>query len=185
METNNSETVSGTNQNGEPQSNQQQQTNQPQRAAQPQNSRESGPRTMFLEYDRHLPGQHSISAIIKDPGEKRGKVAARIYTEFSGEPKTASYTAKDAQGNVIVTSSKLWEVKKNIRENAAPLLEKAKQVKRIVQKEAKAIGNKVVDEGKEFAGAAKEIITGTGRENELKNIRNRKVEQNKGRELEQ
>lgn len=149
-----------------------------------QNAKESATRLMFLEYDRFNPGQHSVSAIIKEPGQKRGKVAARIYTEFLGDSKKPNFTAKDVHGNVIFSSGKLWEVKKNIRENASTLLERTRQTKQLVEKEAKAIGNKVVDEGKQFADQATDIITGSGREQELKNVRQRKVERNKGVELE-
>lgn len=154
-------------------------------------------RTMFLEYDRWREGQHNISAIIKEPGS-RGKVVARIFTEFSGENGRPTYTAKDLQGNILFPPNpKLWEIKKSIRENARPLLEKArlfkptpvreypqKKKEPILQKEVKAIGNELVNEVKEFGVAARDIVFGTGRKQDLKKIRQRKIEKVQGRELE-
>ncbi|HTA26656.1 MAG TPA: hypothetical protein VK809_02625 [Bacteroidia bacterium] len=157
-------------------------------------TKEAGPKTMFLEYTTWREGQHNISAIIKDSGEKRGIVAARIYTEFPGNGKPPTYTAKDKDGNIIFPpTEKLWELKKNIKEQARLLLEKARLAKNtpatetpekkkeepIVEKEAKAIGNKIADEGKEFAGAAKDIVTGT-RSHEIKSIRKKKIQRGKG-----
>jgi len=140
---------------------------------------------MYLEYDRWNKGQHNISAIIKDTGDKRGMVAARIYTEFSGNPKKPVYTAKDAEGQEIgKPTGNLWELKKNIRENSKTLLEKAKQVKRLLEKEGKTVGKKVVEEGKEFGEAATNIVLGNGREHEISTIRNKKLENNKGRDIE-
>lgn len=178
-------------QGGESQSTQ---NNRGEQTAQHQQGKESSPRTLFLEYPTWREGQHNISAIIKDQGDKRGIVAARIFTEFSGEPKRPTYSVKDAEGNVLFPpSQKLWEVKKEIMQNSRPLLEKAKLLKNspaigktgkkkeepVVEKEAKEIGNKVVDEAKAFGDQGKDIILGTGREHELKNIRNKSQQKSK------
>ncbi len=160
-----------------------------------QNSHEATLKTNFLEFGTpSKDGEHTL-ALIYPPGEKRGEVAARIYTEFSGDSKAPTYTAKDKDGNILFPpTQKLWELKKDIKEQARPLLEKARLAKNapaiekpeqkkeepIVEKEAIAIGNKIADEGKEFAGSAKDIITGTGRSSELKTIRKKKVHKSKG-----
>jgi hypothetical protein len=64
----------------------------------------------------------------------------------------------------------------------APDLTSKKTLKKIkentIHKEAKAIGSKVLDEGKAFGNAAQDIILGT-RSSEIKNIRLKKVERNK------
>lgn len=159
-----------------------------------QNSQETTLTTNFLEFGEPKNGEHTI-ALIKEPGDERSTVGARIYTEFPGNGKPPIYTAKDKDGNILFPpTEKLWELKKNIKEQARPLLEKARLAKivpaigkpeqkkeePVVQHEVRAIGNKVLDEGKEFAGSAKDIITGTGRSSELKTIRKKKVQKSKG-----
>ncbi|HTA27948.1 MAG TPA: hypothetical protein VK809_09170 [Bacteroidia bacterium] len=191
METN-SDSENGNSQNDGAQTNS---TNGSDQSAAKEQTKEAGPKTMFLEYTTWREGQHNISAIIKDSGEKRGIVAARIYTEFPGDGKPPTYSAKDKDGNILFPpTQKLWELKKDIKEQARPLLEKARLAKNspaigkpeqkkeepIVQKEAKAIGNKIADEGMQFAGQTKDIITGT-RSHEINRIRNKKVQKNKGR----
>jgi hypothetical protein len=64
---------------------------------------------------------------------------------------------------------------KNAPAKEAPKKKKNKNI----QKEAKAIGNKVLDEGKEFGNQAKDIVLGTGRQQEIKNLRLKKLERNK------
>ncbi len=156
-----------------------------------QNSQEQTLKTNFLEFGRpNKDGEHTY-ALVYPPGETRGEVAAKIYISYEGEPKRAVFTAKDLEGNPILPpTQKLWEIKKSIRENALPLLEQARRQKTaqvitkpeqkketpIIEKEAKAIGNKIADEGIEFAGSAKEIITGT-RSHEIKSIRHKKTQQ--------
>lgn len=130
--------------------------------------------TNFLEFGEPKNGEHTI-ALIKEPSEERSTVGARIYTEFPGDGKPPIYTAKDKEGNVLFPPTpKLWELKKDIKEQARPLLEKSRLAKSVpaigtpqkkkeeptVQKEVKAIGSKVLDEGKGFADSAKEILTG-------------------------
>jgi hypothetical protein len=153
--------------------------------------------TNFLEFGVPKNGEHTL-AIIKDQNERRGKVAAKISIDFEGEAKRPIYTARDLEGKVIFPPNpKLWEIKKSIKENSAPLLENArifrlnqqkvrtqKKEEPTIQKEVKAIGNKLLDEGKEFGKAATDIVFGTGRERELNNIRQRKVQKNKSVELE-
>jgi hypothetical protein len=156
---------------------------------------QSTTRTMFLEYDRWKEGQHGISAIGKEQGDKRGKVYARIFIDRTDGKMT--YIAKDAEGNEIERGDKLWELKKKIRSQAKPLLEKAKQVKRIVSKEAQKInelgntplvneaqdiGLKVLDETHEFAHQTKDILHGTKtRKSELISIRERKYKRDKSK----
>jgi hypothetical protein len=48
-----------------------------------------------------------------------------------------------------------------------------------IGKEAAAIGNKILDEGTAFGNQAKDIVLGTGREQEIKNLRLKKLERNK------
>jgi hypothetical protein len=160
-----------------------------------QNSQGATLTTNFLEFGEPKNGEHTI-ALIKEPGEERSTVGARIYTEFPGNGKPPIYTAKDKDGTALFPpTEKLWELKKNIKEQARPLLEKARLAKNapaigkpeqkkeepIVEKEAKAIGNKMVDEAKEFGGAAQDILLHTGRSKELKSVRHKKVQKSKGR----
>ena len=51
---------------------------------------------------------------------------------------------------------------------------------RLAEFPAKEIGIKVVDEAKAFGEQGKDIVLGTGREHEIKNVRNRKMEKDKG-----
>lgn len=89
------------------------------------------PRVMFLEYGDWKKDQHFISAIIKNPGEKRGKVAARIFLQFDGETKRASYITKDAQGNELFPATpNLYQLKKDIKDNAKELAEKLRSTER-------------------------------------------------------
>jgi hypothetical protein len=48
-----------------------------------------------------------------------------------------------------------------------------------IEKETKIIGNKILDEGAAFGNQAKDIVLGTGREQEIKNLRLKKLERNK------
>ncbi len=180
-----------TSENGESQNDQNNESNQ---NDQNQQTKEAGPRTMFLEYDRWKPGQHNISAIIKDPGEKRGQVSARIFTEFSPDKKGATYTAKDAEGNILFSSPKLWEVKKNIKENSKILLEQARLAKKnapvigapqkkeepLAKKEFKAMGEKLLSEAGHFTDSAVQATTGIDRQGDLKKIRHKKLQKNRG-----
>lgn len=160
-----------------------------------QNSQETTLKTNFLEFGYpNKNGEHTY-ALVYPPGETRGEVAAKIHISYEGDSKQAVFTAKDLLGNTIYPpTTKLWELKKTIKENSVPLLKLAqldkatlemgkpeqKKEEPIIEKEAKAIGNKVLDEGKEFAGSAKEILTGTGRSSELKTIRKKKIHKSKG-----
>jgi hypothetical protein len=155
------------------------------------------PKVMFIEYTEWKKGQHAISAIIKGPGERHGRVAARIFIDFAGEPKKAIYTARDNEGNNLYPpTEKLWELKKTIKENAKTLynkvhpeinaLAKAKQATKSITAPQKAQGieKPIVEGGKKVEGAIKKAAPETARKQELKNVRERKEEQNKGREQE-
>jgi hypothetical protein len=146
---------------------------------QSQKTKETTLITNFLEYGYYGNGKHMVSAIIKTPGEKRGTVAARIFVDFSDEtPRRATYTAKDAEGNkVFEPTGKLWELKKQIKDNAAPLFEKALLAKRAPVKEnSKKKEDPTIEEHENNAG--------TGRAEEIKNTRQNKVEKDKGAGLE-
>lgn len=94
-------------------------------------TKQTSPRVMFLEYGDWKKDQHFISAIIKHPGEKRGKVAARIFLQFDAETKKASYITKDAQGNELFPATpNLYQLKKDIKDNARELAEKLRTTER-------------------------------------------------------
>jgi hypothetical protein len=155
------------------------------------------PKVMFLEYTDWKQGQHAISAIVKGPREKRGRVAARIFIEFAGEPKKAIYTARDNEGNNLYPpTEKLWELKKTIKENAQTLYNKvhpeikalaqARQMSKqpVVQKDQKGIEKQIIEGGKKVEGAVQNVTKKTAREQEMKNVRQNKVDKSKGVELE-
>lgn len=161
------------------------------------NSREQSLKTMFLEYTNWKQGQHAISAIVKAPGESRGRVAARIFIEFSGEPKKAIYTARDNEGkNLYPSTERLWELKKTIKENAQTLydkahpelkaLAKARQMSKPpqVRKQTKEVERQIRTGARKIEDVVKGVVQETGREQEIKNIRERKVEKEKGIGLE-
>ena len=79
----------------------------------------------------------------------------------------------------IRESEKQRNEKNLLFQNLHPKKTPQKKEETIVEKEAKAIGNKILSEGKEFGNAAQKIILGTGREHELENLRTKKVKRNK------
>jgi len=143
---------------------------------------------MFIEYGRWKTGQHAISAIGRDAGDKRGSVYARIFIEKK-DGKT-SYIAKDAEGSEIEKSDKLWALKKGLRMQAEPLMKKAKLVKQTKEKvkekideagkskpkdEVKEIGTTVLGEVRHFASQGVDIALGTDdRRSEVSHIRKHK-----------
>lgn len=158
-------------------------------------SKDSKPITNFLEFGEMKNGEHSI-ALVKEPGEARATMVAKIHADFAGEPKRASYTARDREGNILFTSPKLYELKKNIKEQAKPLLEKARIAKEawiktqqqkkeepLLEKEAKDIGkrlgNETLDIAKSAHNVAHELIGGNSRSSEIKSIRSKKVQKSK------
>ena len=120
-----------------------------------QNPKDLSPRVMFLEYDRWKKGEHTYSAIIKMPGEKRGKVSARIFIEFDGEPKRATYIAKDASGKELFPRMRdLFLLKQEIKKHSRELYEKALLEKNALEKTEESNPNraeelKQVRKGKE------------------------------------
>jgi hypothetical protein len=180
-------TKTGTSENDENQTTQPNEVNQP---TQKEQDKDPTLRTNFLEYDKPNKGEHTL-ALVYPPGEKRGTVAARIYISYEGDTKQAVFTAKDLEGNPLYPPTpKLYELKKTIKQNSIPLLEKARLAKTtpavgtpqrkeepLAKKEFKKMGEKILDEGKGFADSALSIATGTDRHSQIKSIRKKKVVQ--------
>ena len=157
--------------------------------------KETPPRVMILEYLDWKKGQHNHSVIIKNPGDKRGKVSARIFTEFGTESKRPSYTARDAEGkNLFPPTEKLWELKKTIKQNAKELYEKSVLYQKKFQNKEKTpsvsdmthtVVEKGLNESKEGLDTVVGLVAGENtRANEIKNVRQKKNVRSKDMGLE-
>jgi hypothetical protein len=155
--------------------------------------------TNFLEFGKPKRGKHTL-AIIKEPNQSRGKVAAEIFINYEGEPKRATYVAKDRKGNILFPpTEKLWQLKQAIKENTLLLHEKLQRgnstpkkeqrkgkeqtngkEESVIKTEAKEFSAGIINEAHGFASSAKNIIHGTeGRQSEIKVIRQRKSQRNR------
>lgn len=153
--------------------------------------------TNFLEFGKPQNGKHTL-AIIKEPDQKRGRVAAHIFINYEGDPKKAVYVAKDNEGNELFPpSDKLWQLKQSIKQNAPSLLEQVRLLKNkikespvrketamMLKEEAKEMGKEVLHEAHGFASTAKDDLHGTNRPGELKSVRNRNSQKIKSTEIE-